>query len=336
MKIKLLNLSEELIFEKLQLNINTLNNLKNQCNENNGIKKGIEDILNQCKILLKKRENITNTKEILIKKGYLKEILRILTDINCYIYNIKQAIEDYNDLKYIYIHVNKMKEIFNIKGDIILIKYNNFQSQPTFNLDYKELIKDFNVNPVYFIYIDYGLDLYGLPLICHELGHFWIYENNEKNKDLIYNVKNIIGNINDENMIYKIEELTCDMFSAYLFKTSAAYTYLINSFIDFNELTDTHFEDSFRLYMILLECENNDITNDNFLLENRNKSLDFRKYSKNAKNIKKLYDKFLNDLFQDKYYPLESYIEESINNVIKNNIDIKTEIQNLKSKINKV
>jgi len=336
MKTKLLNLSEELIFEKLQLNITILNKLNNQNNENNNISNGIKSILNQCNILLKKRGNIKNTNKIEIKMGYLSEIARILIDINYYVYNIKQALEDYNDLKHIYIHVNRIKEILDIKGDIVLIKYNNFETQPTFNLDYKELIKDFNVNPIYFVYIDYSLDLYGLPLICHELGHCWGYENDERNKNLISNVKNIIGNTNDKYILCKIEELNYDIFSVYLFKSAAAYTYLMNSFIDFDGLTEDHFEDSFRLYMILLECENNDITNDNFLLENKNNSLDFKKYSKNAENIKNLYDKFLNDLFQDKYSPFEPCLEESINNIIKNNIDIKTEIQNLKSKINKV
>lgn len=334
MKNKLLGISEQLIFDKLQWCVNTLNGLKVKINEQNNISDGINSLLSYCNVLLNKKKFISNTKEFKIKIGYLKEISDVLKEIYGYINNIKQVITQNDDsLKYIYKYVNIIKKELGIKGDIILIPDSHFESYTTFYFNYSNILENFNDMTTYFIYMDWSLDLFGLPLICHEIAHCWLYENEDKYKNLNKDVKKIIRNQKYEDIRDKIEELTCDMFSVYLFK-SAPYSYLINSFIDFNELTDTqHFEDSFRLYMISLECKNNRIIEDQFFIENKDSSNDFKKYSDVAERLVKLYNKFMQNLFNNKTNIFVTDCTEYLENIILGNLDFKEGLKNFKSKL---
>ena len=335
MKNKLLNISQTRMLDKVQFNIDILNKLKEKRYESIDLSGSIQNLIGQCNLIVEHIKKINDTTEFSIKLGYLKTILQIQNELDEYTNNINQAImKNDSNLTYIYKYVDALKKIFNINGDIILINGNNFMSTPTFSSDYKD-VKFFKEGPTYFVYIDQNLDLYGLPLICHEFGHLWIYENSELSKKLLKAIKTLIGNNGDKDLDSKIEELTCDMFSAYLFKSAAVYAYLINSFIDFDAYTSEHFEDSFRLYMISLKCDNVNIINNKFLLESRNNSHDFKTYSRYAEKMKETYDTFMDDLFHDKSYQFGRCIGKSMDEVIEGNIDLKNGLQSLKFKINK-
>lgn len=333
MKNNLLSVSEQLIFDKLQWCINTLSKLKVEIDEHTNISDGINNLLIYCEELSSKKDSISNTKEYKIKKGYLKAISDVLEEIYNYINNIKQVITQKADsLKYIYWYVNRMKEELNLKGDVILIQDSHFEAYPTFDFNYNDILANFNSMTTYFIYLDQALDLFGLPLIAHEMGHCWLYENEETYKGLYEELNQIIGNQKDEKIRRKLEELTCDMISAYIFK-SAPYSYLINSFINFNELTDTHFEDSFRLYMISLECKNDSIIKEQFFQKNQERFSDFGRYSYMSEDLIELYDKFLQIQFKWKRNIFVTDCSDILKNIIYGNVNFKEELENFKLKL---
>ena len=333
MKNKLLGISEQLIFDKLQWYISTLNKLKVDIDEDTNISDGINNLLNYCEELLSKKYSISNTKEFKIKYGYLNAISKVLGEIYNYINNIKQVLTQKGDsLKYIYQYVNRIKEELDFKGDIILIQDSHFEAYPTFDFNYNDLLGDFNSMTTYFIYIDMALDLFGLPLIAHEIGHCWLYEHGETYKGLNKEINQIIGNQTDEEIREKLEELTCDMISAYIFK-SAPYSYLINSFINFNELPDAHFEDSFRLYMISLAYKNDNIIKEQFFLENQERFSDFRKYSYMSGNLIKSYDKFMQIQLKLKRNIFVTDCSDTLKNIIYGNVNFKEELENFKLKL---
>jgi hypothetical protein len=193
-----------------------------------------------------------------------------------------------------------LKEALKIKTDIVILDGIEFASTPYFTSMYKE--EKSPIEGLFTVTIDSSLSIFGIPQIVHEYGHLIIKENYDMFKELIHKLEGNFNSVSKSTKIVeKIEELTCDVFAANVFGILYIYSYLIAFKNNFNSSTEEHFDDYFRMVLILkfLRLDNN-VDNLELLSEYEESSSDYRKYSHIIGNVADTYCKFFKNNYNNK------------------------------------
>ena len=247
-------------------------------------------------------EQCYSTDNIKIKKDLLETIDGLSININDIYENFVSFIITKNTkINDVIIEIsNKFKEILKIKTDVIILDGTEFVSTPYFTSKYK--VEQDPVDSLFMINIDSSLGIFGIPQIVHEYGHLVLEENSAIFKDLIHSLVIYFRlEKQNDNIIEKIKELTCDMFSINLFGKLFIYSYITSFENNFNTLTEEHFDDYFRMKVALEFLQiDNDIYVSDFLSQYEYSSNDYTKYSFIINDIVDTYHKFFNNNYNGK------------------------------------
>ncbi len=190
----------------------------------------------------------------------------------------------------------KLKKIFNIKTDVIILDGTDFFSTLFFTTKYTKL----SLDAMYTININSSLDILGVPQIAHEFGHIHMDADQDIYKNLFKEIHHIFSNssLDYSKEKEKIEELTCDIFAAHTFGLSFAYSYILSFNYTFNEPSSFHFDDYFRIKFIMryLNESHNTFIN-NFIATYKNQSNDYRKYNNIVDILINIYRNFFEGKF---------------------------------------